>query len=313
MAEKKQGGLGRGFDSMGLDGIDLLFGGAPTAAEKETEIKGSSALEEISLDLIDAKPDQPRKDFDAEAMTELANSIKEVGVIQAITVRKIGDRYQIISGERRYRASKLAGKTTIPAYIKDVDERAVHEMALIENIQRQDLNVIEEALAYKNLMTCYSLTQEQVSERVGKSRSYVTNFLRILNLPDIILVALKNKVVDMGHARALLGFKREDGELDEEKVIKAFNIVTKNHLSVRKTEELVKEMNSIQPTENTTPTKPFSSSLNDEYKGLESKLQGLFTKKTSISCNSKGAGKITIPFSNDEEMQKIFELLDMLG
>lgn len=310
MAEKKQGGLGRGFDSMGLDGLDALFGGS-TAAEREKEIKGSSSLEEIPLDLIDAKPDQPRKDFDNEAMTELANSIREVGVIQAITVRKLGDRYQIISGERRYRASKLAGKTTIPAYIKDVDERAVHEMALIENIQRQDLNVIEEALAYKNLMSCYNLTQEQVSERVGKSRSYVTNFLRILNLPDIILVALKNKVIDMGHARALLGFKREDGELDEEKILKAYNVVSKNHLSVRKTEELVKEMNLGKPAEKLA--QKGLSSLSDEYKGLETKLQGLFTKKTSISCNSKGVGKITIPFANDEEMQKIFELLDMLG
>ncbi len=303
-------GLGRGLDA--LIPKNLQAQKQPNAAPAAQATPTSVCL--IDIGLIEVNPFQPRTEFNEQALEELASSIALMGLIQPVTLRPIaGGKYQIISGERRYRASKLAGKTTIPAYIKDVDERAVHEMALIENIQRQDLNVIEEALAYKNLMTCYSLTQEQVSERVGKSRSYVTNFLRILNLPDIILVALKNKVVDMGHSRALLGFKREDGELDEEKVIKAFNVVTKNHLSVRKTEELVKEMNSIQPTENTTPTKPSSSSLNDEYKGLESKLQGLFTKKTSISCNSKGAGKITIPFSNDEEMQKIFELLDMLG
>ncbi|MEE1177907.1 MAG: ParB/RepB/Spo0J family partition protein, partial [Paludibacteraceae bacterium] len=227
----KPGGLGKGLGAL-LGDKNMSDEKKAEVEEKIENLKGSSSLEEISLDLIEANPDQPRREFDSEKMQELADSIKQIGVIQAITVRKVGDKYQIISGERRYRASKLAGCTTIPAYIKDISDNEVQEMALVENIQREDLNAVEIAMAYQNLMQVCNYTQEQVSERVGKNRSTVTNYLRILRLPAPVQVGLKERKIEMGHARALLGLD------DENEIIQAYQKVVRDCLSVRKTEQM---------------------------------------------------------------------------
>ena len=191
MAAQKKFSLGRGLDAL--------------ISTDRVETEGSSKINEIRLDEITANANQPRKDFDEEALNELAESIREIGIIQPVTLRQTGEHsYQIIAGERRYRASLLAGKETIPAYIRTASDENVMEMALIENIQREDLNAVEIALAYQHLMEQYGLTQEKLSERVGKKRTTIANYLRLLKLPAQIQMALQNKTIDMGHARALI-------------------------------------------------------------------------------------------------------------
>ena len=233
MAVRKKyasGVLGRGLDDIGNGrGLDALI---DTGAEVRTQ--GSSNLNEIALAQIDPNPNQPRREFDEEALQELANSIREIGIIQPVTLRQMSDgRYQIIAGERRWRAAQLAGLTAIPAYIRTVEDENVMEMALVENIQREDLNAIEIALAYQHLVETTSLTQEKISERVGKSRTAVTNYMRLLKLPAQIQMALKNKDIDMGHARALLALESPSMQL------KVFKDIQKNGYSVRKVEEMV--------------------------------------------------------------------------
>ena len=191
MATKKRNALGRGLDAL--------------LSMDEVKTEGSSSINEIELSKISVNPNQPRREFDETALQELADSIKEIGIIQPITLRKIDDdSYQIIAGERRYRASLKAGLQTIPAYIRTADDENVMEMALIENIQREDLNAVEIALAYQHLLEQYALTQERLSERVGKKRTTIANYLRLLKLPAPIQMALQNKQIDMGHARALI-------------------------------------------------------------------------------------------------------------
>ena len=226
--------LGRGLDDIGNGrGLDALIDTG------EVRTQGSSNLSEIPLSQISPNPNQPRREFDEEALQELANSIREVGIIQPITLRQTEDgRYQIIAGERRWRASQLAGLNAVPAYIRTVEDENVMEMALVENIQREDLNAIEIALAYEHLAETTGMTQEKISERVGKSRTAVTNYMRLLKLPAQVQMALKNREIDMGHARALLA-------LDSPSVqIKLFKEIEKNEYSVRKVEEMVKMLNS---------------------------------------------------------------------
>ncbi|MBQ0157076.1 MAG: ParB/RepB/Spo0J family partition protein [Bacteroidales bacterium] len=302
----KTGGLGKGLGAL-LGDKNMTEEKQAEVEEKIENLKGSSSLEEISLDLIEANPDQPRREFDSEKMQELADSIKQIGVIQAITVRKVGDKYQIISGERRYRASKLAGLTTIPAYVKDVNETVMQEMALVENIQREDLNAVEIAMAYQNLMQVGDYTQEQVSERVGKNRSTVTNYLRILRLPAPVQVGLKERKIEMGHARALLGLE------DENEIIQAYQKVSRDCLSVRKTEQMVQDLKAkkFDQEGGETPVKP-SKQLPEEYEILKNRLQNIFNVKSDLVRNSKGVGKITIPFGSDDELEKIMETLDSI-
>ncbi len=300
----KPGGLGKGLGAL-LGDKNMTEEKQAEVEEKIENLKGSSSLEEISLDLIEANPDQPRREFDSEKMQELADSIKQIGVIQAITVRKVGDKYQIISGERRYRASKLAGLTTIPAYVKDVNETVMQEMALVENIQREDLNAVEIAMAYQNLMQVGDYTQEQVSERVGKNRSTVTNYLRILRLPAPVQVGLKERKIEMGHARALLGLE------DENEIIQAYQKVSRDCMSVRKTEQMVQDMKAKKFDESESPVKN-TKQLPEEYEILKNKLQKIFNVKSDLVRNSKGAGKITIPFGSDDELEKIMETLDSI-
>jgi ParB family chromosome partitioning protein len=217
------------------------------------------------------------------------------------------DSYQIIAGERRYRASIQAGLKSVPAYIRTADDENVMEMALIENIQREDLNSLEIALAYQHLLEQYDLTQERLSERVGKKRTTIANYLRLLKLPALIQVALKNKEIDMGHARALLA-------LDDPKTqIRIFNEIQSQGYSVRKVEEIVKALASGESVEsNGKKIRPTGNKLSEEYTMLQKHLCGFFGSKVQLSCTSKGKGKISIPFNNEEDLERIMEILDSL-
>ena len=287
-AQKKYPSLGRGLDA--LISTDTVKTG------------GSSSISEIPVSQIKANPNQPRREFDAEALQELSDSIKEIGIIQPITLRKMEDgTYQIIAGERRFRASQLAGLTAVPAYIRTADDENVMEMALIENIQREDLNAMEIALAYQHLLEEYDLTQERLSERVGKKRTTIANYLRLLKLPAQIQMALKNRELDMGHARALLSL---DSPVDQ---INLFQDIQVFGYSVRKVEEMVKEVKSSKPA-----AKKSGKSIHTEYEPLKKQLAAFFQTDVQLTCNPKGKGKIAISFSNEEELERIITLLDRL-
>ena len=296
--------LGRGLDNIGNGkgkGLDALIN------TKDIEIEGTSNLNEIAIDKITANPNQPRREFDEEALQELANSIREVGIITPITLRQMPDgSYQIIAGERRWRASKIAGLTSIPAYIRTVEDNNVMEMALVENIQREDLNAIEIALAYQHLADTSGMTQEKISERVGKSRTAVTNYMRLLKLPAQIQMALKNHEVDMGHARALLAIDSPSAQ------IKMFKDLQKNGYSVRKLEEMVqmlKNGNDLQTAEKAaSPT----SKLPEEFILLRRRLADLFQTKVQMTYSPKGKGHISISFNNEEELERIMNTIDKI-
>lgn len=288
MSAPKKNALGRGLGA--LIQID------------EVQTAGSSQINEVALDLIEANPNQPRKTFDTEALEELAASIKELGVVQPVTLREIPDgKYQIISGERRCRASKIAGLTTIPAYIKSADDESIMEMALVENIQREDLNAIEIALSYQKLIDEYKFTQERLSEKVGKKRATVTNYLRLLKLPAEIQLGLKSGKIEMGHARALVSVA------DTANMIRLYEDAVKNGYSVRKLEEMVKNL-SEKPVE-----KKKKSESSSDYDFLCQRLEGIFHSKVKIDRSAKGSGKITLSFSNDDQFESIMSTLDKLN
>lgn len=296
--------LGRGLDSIGDGkgkGLDALIN------TKDIETEGTSNLSEIAIEKITPNPNQPRREFDEEALQELANSIREVGIITPITLRQTTDgSYQIIAGERRWRASKMAGLTSIPAYIRTVEDDNVMEMALVENIQREDLNAIEIALAYQHLADTSGMTQEKISERVGKSRTAVTNYMRLLKLPAQIQMALKNHEVDMGHARALLAIDSPSAQ------IKMFKDLQKNGYSVRKLEEMVqllKKGNDLQTAKKIAAPKP---ALPEEFNLLRRQLSELFQTKVQMTCSPKGRGHINICFNNEEELEYIMNLIDKI-
>lgn len=295
---KKLGGLGRGLGAL-IDGAD---------DEKEIVAGGASSLNEVPLSEIEPNPDQPRKNFEAEALLELSNSIRQLGVIQPITLRKVEEhKYIIIAGERRYRAAKLAELTTIPAYVRETTEEQMMEMALVENIQREDLNAVEVALSYKSLMEVCNYTQEQLSERVGKKRATISNYLRLLSLPADIQMALKDRKIDMGHARALINVVEEKDKLD------IFNQIVKNNLSVRKVEELVRKLaeKSVDEDPSNAGQSADAGTQSDEYFLLRDMLTDLFpSNKVDLTRNTKGKGKITISFKNDEELEQLMELFD---
>ena len=291
---KKFPALGRGLDAL--------------ISTTEVHTDGGSSINEIAIDSISPNPTQPRRDFDEAALRELADSIAEIGIVQPITLRKIDEgNYQIIAGERRWRASKLAGLHSIPAYVRTADDENVMEMALIENIQREDLNSVEIALAYQHLIEQYGLTQERLSERIGKNRSTITNYLRLLRLPAQIQMALQDKEIDMGHARALLTLDNPSLQ------ISVFQQIVKEHLSVRKVEEIVKALSEGQSvTAGGKRLKPKSARLPEEYNILKASLSRFFQTKVQLTCSDKGKGKISIPFANEEELERIVELFDQL-
>ena len=289
MATKKYPSLGRGLDAL--------------ISTDTVKTEGSSSISEIAISQIKANPNQPRREFDPEALQELADSIKEIGIIQPITLRKMDDgTYQIIAGERRFRASQLAGLTTVPAYIRTADDENVMEMALIENIQREDLNSMEIALAYQHLLEEYSLTQEKLSERVGKKRTTIANYLRLLKLPAQIQVALKNRELDMGHAHALLAL---ENPVDQ---IRLFQDIQANGYSVRKVEELIKENKTAQ----TNVTKKSGNKGAGDFDILKKHLASFFQTDVQLTCSPKGKGKIAITFKNEQELERIIGLLDKL-
>jgi ParB family chromosome partitioning protein len=292
--------LGRGLDEIGGGrGLDALIDTG------DVHTQGSSNLNEIEISLIEPNPNQPRREFDKEALQELANSISEVGIIQPITLRQVeGGKYQIIAGERRWRASQIAGLTRIPAYIRTVEDEGVMEMALVENIQREDLNAIEVALAYQHLAETTGMTQEMISKRVGKSRAAVTNYLRLLKLPAQVQMALKNHEIDMGHARALLSIESPSTQ------IKLFKEIQKQQYSVRKVEELVQALKSGEDIQTSKGRVAAKSQMPEEFNILKQRLAHFFQAKVQMTCSPKGKGKISIAFNNEEELERIMSALD---
>ena len=294
MATFKRNALGRGLDAL------------ITMDEVKTE--GSSSINEIEISKIKPNPDQPRREFDQEALSELATSIRELGIIQPISLRQISDgTYQIIAGERRYRASIMAGLKTIPAYVRTAEDETMMEMALIENIQREDLNSIEIALTFQKLIEQYNLTQERLSDRVGKKRTTIANYLRLLKLPAPIQMALQNKQLDMGHARALISLS------DPKLQVKIFEEIQEHGYSVRKVEEIVKSLSEGEAVKSgTRKITPKRAKLPEEFNLLKKQLSGFFNTKVQLTCSEKGKGKISIPFGNEEELERIMEIFDTL-
>lgn len=284
--KKKYQALGRGLDAL--------------ISTDDVRTEGSSTINEIALSDIEANPNQPRREFDQEALQELANSIREIGIIQPITLRQTAEnRFQIIAGERRWRASQMAGLKTIPAYIRTINDQDVMEMALVENIQREDLNPIEIALAYEHLIESTGMTQDRISERVGKSRSAITNYLRLLKLPAQVQISLQKKEIDMGHARALLSLDSPSLQL------KVFKETMKNGWSVRKVEEVVNSLKNGEDIESANKKIKAKAQLSENLTSMRDQLAATLNTKVQLSCSPKGKGKISIPFSNEEELKRI--------
>lgn len=294
MATQRRNTLGRGLDAL--------------LSMDEVKTEGSSSINEIELSKISVNPNQPRREFDETALQELSDSISEIGIIQPITLRMLSDdEYQIIAGERRFRASQKAGLRSIPAYIRTADDENVMEMALIENIQREDLNSVEIALAYQHLIEQYDLTQERLSERIGKKRTTIANYLRLLKLPAPIQMALQNKQIDMGHARALIS-------LGDPKIqVKIFEEILEHGYSVRKVEEIAKALSEGEAVKSgTKKITPKGAKLPEEFNILKRHLSGFFNTKVQLTCSEKGKGKISIPFNNEEDLERIMEIFDSL-
>lgn len=290
---KKYSALGRGLDAL--------------ISTEDVKTQGSSTINEIPIDQIEANPNQPRREFEETALHELAQSISEIGIVVPITLRQIGEhKYQIIAGERRWRASQIAGLTSLPAYIRTIKDEEVMEMALVENIQREDLNDIEIALAYEHLLETSGMTQEKMSKRVGKSRTAVTNYLRLLKLPAQVQMALQNKTISMGHARALLSLESPAQQ------IRLFKEIQKNGYSVRQVEELVKTAKDHDEASSSKKGNAGKKSLPAEFNVLQKRLSDFFNTKVEMSCSAKGRGKISIPFSSEEELERIINMFDKL-
>ncbi|TXC77069.1 ParB/RepB/Spo0J family partition protein [Luteibaculum oceani] len=275
--------------------------------QKDPSTVGSVAL--ISLSSIETNPFQPRTTFEEEALKELADSIKQLGVIQPITVRKLGyDKFQLISGERRFRASKMAGLEEIPAYVRIANDQSMLEMAIVENVQRQDLDAIEVALSYQRLIDECKLTQEELGERVGKNRTTVTNYLRLLKLPEEVQAAIMLRKISMGHARALLG------TTDKELQVAILEEILSEGLSVRAVEELVRNQNIAEKEgKKVSPSSKKSKGEQREPTEIEQSVAQTFTEKfgftSSLKCGPKGKGKLEINYKNPEQLKKLLELL----
>ena len=275
-------------------------------ADKDTP-SFPEGIHEVEIGRIRSNPFQPRTSFDEEALQELAASIRELGIIQPISVRDMGDgTYQLISGERRLKAATMAGLEKVPAYVRSADDQAMLEMALVENIQREDLDAIEIAISYQRLIEECRLTQETLSERVGKKRSTVANYLRLLKLPAEIQLGIREGKITMGHARTLIGID------DPEKQINLYYQIISDELSVRQTEELVRKMVNREMRK-ATGREQKKQEVAEAFKGLQEKLSGFFRTDVQLRVNEKGKGKIVIPFAGTEELEKIMEAFDKLG
>lgn len=287
---KQQKGLGKG--------LSALFG-----ENIEAKAKPMEEMAEIRLSDIVPNPTQPRTEFDEEALEELADSIKQLGLIQPITVKRDGEKYIIISGERRWRASEKAGVESIPAYIREVDDTTLHAMALVENIQREDLNAIEISLGMQRLIEECGLTQEAMAERLGKKRSTVANYLRLLNLPEEVQFAIKGGIISMGHAKAIASAESKAKQLSWLKRC------IKSNLSVRQLEELVR-LSSEKRTKSSTPT--IDEEYPESYGRLVEYLEKFFSQDIAIKRGKNGGGKIVIDFANDSDIEKFVEKFNKL-
>ena len=294
MATHKKYALGRGLDAL--------------ISTDEVHTSGSSSISEVPIGQIKANPNQPRREFDAEALEELTESIRQIGIIQPITLRKMEDgSYQIIAGERRWRACQMAGLDSIPAYVRTADDEKMMQMALVENIQREDLNAIEIALAYQNLLEQYDLTQDALSEKVGKKRATIANYLRLLKLPAQVQMAIQKREMDQGHARALLGLQQPSMQ------VKLFSEIQQKGYSVRQVEEMVKAINAGETvTSGGKRFKDRKKGLPEEYVPLRDHLADFFQTKVQMTCSSEGNGSISIAFSSEEELERIIALFDKL-
>lgn len=302
MSTKKKSALGRGLSALLANSETDIT--AKYENKQFTEAVGSIAM--VAVDRIEANPFQPRQHFDKEALLELSNSIREHGIIQPITVRKVGyGKYQLISGERRFKASQIAGLTEVPVYIRIANDQAMLEMALIENIQRENLDSIEVAIGYRRLIEECALTQEQLSDRIGKDRSTVTNYLRLLKLPAEIQLGIREKKISMGHARALLGVE------DETRQIEVYNAIVDGDLSVRSAEQMVRDVargeNKISIKK--PNTKP--GELSFEQVKAKEELTSHLNTKVDILKNEKGVGRIVIEFKSENDLNRIIHLLDV--
>ena len=296
---QKRNALGRGLDSL------ISMGNLAAPAE------GGSAINEIPLSEIDANPDQPRSTFDEETLRELSESIRELGIIQPLSLRMKDDgRYQIIAGERRWRAAHMAGLTSVPASVRTVSDSEMTEMALIENIQREDLNAIEVALTFRKLIETYNLTQEKLSARLGKKRATIANHLRLLKLPAEIQFGLRDRKLDMGHARALLSVE------DPRRQLQLYNLIVKEGLSVRRVEEMAREINmaiqrgeepEIEPKRAEPAPEP-----SREYKFFTEEMAGLFNTPVRFKRSDDGKGSITLKFESDDQLRQLMQLFEKL-
>ncbi len=287
----KKSALGRG--------LGALIDNSEEVTKKASQ--PAAAINEIEISKIEVNPWQPRTKFDQERLEELSQSIKQIGIVQPLTLRKIDeDKYQLIAGERRFRASQLAGLTAVPAYVRTADDDIMLEMALVENIQREDLDPIEVAISYQRLIEECNLTQENMADRVGKKRSTVANYLRLLKLPAEVQLGLVEKRITMGHARAIISVE------DPHQQIAIYERTIREELSVRKVEEAVRLLSA--GVEEKSPKK--KAEENPEYDDLKAQLSDFFKTKIQFTRSDKGNGKITIPFSDDEQLMQIISILD---
>ncbi|MFH0843444.1 MAG: ParB/RepB/Spo0J family partition protein [Bacteroidota bacterium] len=290
----KKNALGRGLGAL-IDGV-----------EKEVLEKKVEVNQDISVDAIDSNPFQPRTSFDEQSLDELAASIKKLGIVQPLTVRETGGgRFQLIAGERRLRAAKRAGLSHVPAYIRTADDQAMLELALVENIQREDLDAVEVAISFQRLIEECRLTQEELSDRVGKQRSTVANYLRLLKLPAEIQLGIRNKQLMMGHARTLISIE------DPKKQISIYYKIVDGELSVRQAEELVRQLQSEKGKDPARVER--KQKLNEDFSKLSDHLSNIFAARVNFRINELGKGKIVIPFENPEEMERILGIFDRLN
>lgn len=294
MAVKKKFALGRGLDS-------LIATDAPVRTE------GSSSINEVAISQIKPNPNQPRREFDPEALQELADSIAQLGIVQPITLRHMEEgHYEIIAGERRWRASQLAGLTKIPAYIRTANDEKMMQMALVENIQREDLNAIEVALAYQQLIEQHRLTQDELSRNVGKNRATIANALRLLKLPAAVQLALQQRTLTAGHGRALLGLESPTQQM------RLFREIMAKGYSVRMVEDMVARLNAGEEVTSGRKKLVSESAQNPTFTALREQLSSVFATKVQLTCNQEGKGKISIPFANAEELEQLMKVFEGL-
>lgn len=293
----KKSALGKGLGALISDADQV---------GKPVQRPAQSSINEIEIEKIEVNPNQPRTRFDEESIEELATSIRELGIIQPITLREMSEgKYQIISGERRFRASRLAGLEKVPAFVRKANDEEMLAMALVENVQREDLDAIEIAISYQRLIDECNLTQDKLGERVGKKRTTVTNYLRLLKLPPEIQTGIINKDISMGHARALISVE------DPDMKVKIYTDIIEQDLSVRKTEELVKALKSGEEPKKET-AKP-KMTLPEEYFNLQQKIADRLKASIKLKRNDDGKGEIVIPFTSDDDLERIMGIFDKLN